>query len=147
MILKFNLPRYLTSKSILLSLLIHLIIFSAFIFVFPLKQERIRPELIFLGSILKQRDLIDQNRNLQSSNLPPAPQTFVTKHKKSNLYSPTDIHLTKPKSENMLTRPKATIKLTFPTTKNFQSQESLEIDDVGIDSHIPPYKPLKLEYK
>jgi len=49
--------KYLPLKTLVVSLLVHLIIFETFIFVFPVRSPEKKPNMIFLGSFLTAQDI------------------------------------------------------------------------------------------
>lgn len=50
--------RHLPAKALLLSILLHLIAFTSFVFTFPVRSVAHRPQFVFWGSILERRDVL-----------------------------------------------------------------------------------------
>ncbi len=50
--------RHLPAKALLLSILLHLIVFTVFVFTFPVRSVAHRPQFVFWGSILERRDVL-----------------------------------------------------------------------------------------
>lgn len=50
--------KHLPAKALLLSILLHLIVFMSFVFTFPVRSVVHRPQFVFWGSILERRDVL-----------------------------------------------------------------------------------------
>ena len=60
--------RYLPFKAFLLSLAVHLVALSTFIFTVPLSRVSFKPTFIFLGPILKPQDVGDSSQKEEGAN-------------------------------------------------------------------------------
>ena len=138
---------HLVIKSLLLSLLIHLIIFNTFIFVFPLIYESHKPKFIFLGSILKKRDIsISFNKPPTQTNQASKEFTYQKK-----------ININGPYHKRAASKPTLEIPIKQNDKKNIKSifdipfEEPPPSTDINEKSatqkNIEPYIPFKYYLK
>ncbi|HLF18497.1 MAG TPA: hypothetical protein VI749_06335 [Candidatus Omnitrophota bacterium] len=138
----FNIKN-LPSKSFLLSTLIHACVFNTFIIVWPLLPEAHKPNIIFLGSILQASDILMQTLPPSQQNGKPPSGIFFSAPQK-NLF---ESGLEKPVAKKDYTpQQKKTLKSTYEDTEQEeQGKQEIPLKDITINTHLEPYKPLRLK--
>ena len=132
--------------SLILSALVHLALFSSFIIVFFIPSAPMRPEFMFLGSILQKADVRETNTSLQ----PTSAKDVLKIHSIEKIYDIGDpASLSKdPTSKPILQKEKSSqekrvLKSRFPSPElEGASQEQKELD---IQTESIPYIPLRLK--
>ena len=131
-------------RTLLISFLIHLIVLSSFVFTFSGPQESYKPQMVFLGPILKRQDVVnDTAKDPQRVRPMGSKGTEVTfwPGKKTDVFTPSPLN--KPaSSEPSSSVPKMTLKSTFPVSINKKDKKPSRHE--GIDTLIRPYEPLRL---
>ncbi len=124
--------------SFLFSLACHLFFFSSFIVVLPLRPETPRPDIVFLGSILKEYD-IEWFNAIGEEFLPLAFSSQWQKNTREERLLPHAV-LNKPLVnlvKNVQT--KATLKESFLRETNQQAPKA----DIDLETTLPAYRPLR----
>ena len=129
--------------ALLISALFHLAVFNIFLFHFPVLQESMRPQFIFLGSILKFRDVnvFLQQEHFPSYHVALQQKTYLPPVPSS--HSTNEIQLKKPMTLNGYKKitPKSTFK-TFLIKRNAHHNPPPE--GIGIDTEEKFYNPLSI---
>ena len=133
-------------KSFLLALFLHIFFFSAFVFTFPKRFEGYKPQLISLGSILDQHDVVSVPGHSPGSSAEtkgPAGngiEKFVYEFFEMAQNPSRETDVSKPIfGEKILSQEKMSVKPMFG-----QGQAQAEIpDEPVVDYGISPYRPLR----
>ncbi len=131
--------------SLIISGLIHYGIMTKFTFSFPEKFNTKKPNLIFLGSILKNNELLivsDQRiRNKENKfMINNIPNSFL----KSRESPKKDIMLNKPTFSNNVTFDKESQKTTFELIREKpESSQNNPLEELENALKLEPYKPLR----
>ena len=138
----FNI-RDLPSKSFLLSIIVHVSILNIFIIVWPVLPEPHKPNIIFLGSILRASDILGQAIPQSQQNGRPANGVSFAVPQK-NLF---ETGLEKPAVEKKYTpQQKRTMKSAYEESpKNDKEEGKPSLKNMTIDAQLEPYKPLRLK--
>lgn len=148
---------HLPYTSVLLSVIIHLMIFNTFIFTFPLNPSAHKPNLIFLGPILKKLDVVQPQGAIKQKQQPvdaAAKNVFSTTRQVSGLMDKNKTTAQSPFMETTLKKPlldvekapqdKVTLKSTFEISEIKEPVSEQQTEEGGIDFKIAPYHPLRL---
>jgi hypothetical protein len=130
--------------SLLLAVIIHLGIFSIFIFSFPTTRESFKPQFVFLGSILKDQDI-------QPAYLPSQPKTVAgSSHLphvsiKPNQQPLPGLGSQKPDAAKaFFYSQKQHIKTMFNTELPKSKNLTHDLEEIGVQLDVKPYQPLTL---
>lgn len=148
---------HLPYTALVLSVIIHLMIFNTFIFTFPLNPSAHKPNLIFLGPILKKNDVVQPQGGIKQKQHPvdaAAKNMFSSTPQVSGLMDGKKITTPSPFIETTLKKPlldiendpqnKVTLKSTFELSEIKEQGSEQQIEDGEIDFKIAPYHPLRL---
>ncbi len=141
-------------KALFISLIVHLAVLNVFIFTVPLPRETFKPAFIFLGSILKQKDVGDiSSSGERTDEFLPVANDFFSEGAENFLYSPEGAGRRfiqgasrEPVSPGSVgTREKIVRKTLFDIPAGTK-QERVEpvADSIEADHEIAPYRPLGL---
>ena len=133
--------KFCASKSFILSVLIHAIIFYSIVFVFPVHPEPLKPKLVFLGPILKKQLL----PNISSQNNYNQKKHFVYENAKTSEHHFASLYIEKPKTEDMEKQKKTKLKSLFPLKNTNDEPVLKEKSTTRFDADITPYNTLKLK--
>ncbi len=148
--------RYLPLQSLFLSIFIHLMIFSIFVFTFPVSSISFKPTLIFLGSILHEEDLTTLYGLADGDNTPAQEvlsaaheELFVSSHEMisrpfGKIIEQKFVFLPSGDKNQVATHAKPTMKTTFPLPVLDASSQAPAATDSWDDHEAVPYKPLRL---
>lgn len=141
--------RLLVLSTLMISICIHLAAFSLFTFSFSDKPSPIKPKFVFLGSILKNQNLADGQKQERARpyNKPPSGPLIEPKGADKGPYNQAGTF--KPTLANNLDTPEKTIvKSTFlPEHTDQDNKFEQELKDMGISPHTEPYQPLLFHLK
>ena len=133
------------AKAIFISFFFHAAVLGTVIFSFTISPGYTKPFFVFLGSILPKQDFIIPGGNYAHTGTPiqSSPQMLmISKHP---LYP---APISKPSFErNISRRGKAALKTrAFSAADQPEDKNSSEMTkkNLGVESKIPPYAPLKL---
>ena len=133
-----------SGKFIILSASIHIFILFTFIFTFRNITEPFKPTIMFLGSILKEEEVVEGNEPQMSPQKLLASDTLQLLKTASNEHTFVRIELNKPLAPDPVTgETKSFIKSTFPTIQ--LPSGPTRSSNKGInDVPAMPYRPLQL---
>ena len=146
--------KFLTAASLLIAFLCHLVAFSLCIIVFPIDPASPKPIFFFLGSILKQNDLLSpefHNNDFLPDQNPLKPQ-FNEEDSIPMSFQPANNEptpfaigpLKKPLKEDLPDhQQKILIKSTFDSELEEPSGRDVEQSPHDPEIMIPAYKPLQ----
>jgi len=131
--------------AIFLSLLVHIAIFNTFIISFPKHPEAFKPKLIFLGSFLQKHETSEHGSLKQSetTKVPSKSHHFESVEINDNPFMQLETHKPFP-NEPSKSPEKRTIKTSFELPQLNDKKEDAEYQDIGIETDLPPYRPLGL---
>lgn len=135
------------TKAIILSLLLHLVVARLFIFVWPLKKENLKPEIVFFGAIVEKSELSDfTTREMdQRVILRPKHVTYQPSHTRAP-YANREV--TKPAYPDATPKlPKAVPKVSYMTDPVQKKKEETSPAATPFVSETPQYQPLRLNPK
>ncbi|MBF0523382.1 MAG: hypothetical protein HQL24_10060 [Candidatus Omnitrophica bacterium] len=132
-------------KALIFSFLAHLTIFSLFVFTLPIQKTPLKPNIFFLGAILKQNDVWPTETKRTLNGAPSTTERII----------PADIVKSPNVSINDTGIPKPLFFSTAGTKRAIKSsflekQESPKTDktdvlkELGIENDQEPYQPLIL---
>ncbi len=138
--------RYLPLKFFILSLLLHLIVFTSFVFIFPIGKIPFKPEFIFLGPILTQQDMRSGNLDKKDfhSQIAPDEWTYRTHSVSENpFFTPfTQKPFSQKGGDN--SEEKTILKSTFSIeSKIFKREKEADSESIGVDVGVEVYRPLR----
>ena len=147
--------RYLPFKAFLLSLAVHLVVLSTFIFTVPLSRVSFKPTFVFLGPILKQQDVGDISQGDAGANALLSPSKDPSGGNREDLFVLSENvgrrfiqgASRQPVSRSFVgTGEKIVMKSLFdmPADDLKQEQTGPVFDPVEAEREIAPYKPLGL---
>jgi len=133
-------------KSIVLSILLHLLFFNLIIFTFPVLSNKNKPRLSFLGSLLKYKDIsqviMGTEKNIKKE-IPP--QILSRMINKDNIKPFDEARIIKPlMNDAPQNHNKIISKSTFAMPKINKSEIESENSQIKIDYKPTRYIPLKL---
>ena len=136
--------RLLMVKSIVYSLLLHGLIFSSVVLVFPVLRESHKPGIIFLGSILQSSDLSDA-QPIEYKN-PAALQNLKKIENPSSLYEG-GVQKPERKPENNPLQKRTLKENDFDEAEPKPKEGGMLApgEELTIEQSIEPYKPLRLK--
>ena len=138
--------KLLLGKTLVLSFLLHLIVFNSFSFTLSTKFENRKPEFIFLGPILKK-----QNVSIMPSEKNNAFNYFTSDdliHKtvQGSQKNPPDITVRKPFLRDSINpQHKTTLKPHLQMTEKSIEHKPNEPSPFEIDLPMAPYRSLRLQ--
>lgn len=141
---------HLPAASLLLSVILHVAVFHTLIFTFPLNPAAHKPNLIFLGPILKKVDVAQSKETItQKQPLHLAGAAGIMDKTKTTTPSPfRETALPKPFMEAAgAAGEKVTLKSTFEIPQINAPAGGQDMKEEGIDLKIAPYHPLRLRRK
>ena len=146
--------KILATISFLIAFLCHLVLFNLCVIVFAIDAAPPKPNLFFLGTILKQSDLLPASS--PKNGFWTGTRPFTSDVRKSSLpdmdYQP-KLRETNPFSIRPISKPipgeipdsrqKVIVKSTFDTMLTEPSEKGKERGEDNPEPLIPPYKPLQ----
>lgn len=133
--------------SLLLSIFFHLLVIKIFIFVFPIIQESHKPKLVFLGSILKNKDIDNISFNKPPTQTKKASSEFAY-HKTISTTSPYEKPFIKPRLQDAsMAKEKLNTKITFEISSERTEPEPPEEKKEKMDEKYESYIPLRYYLK
>ena len=149
--------RYLPIQSLFLSLLIHLTIFSVFVFTFPVYSASFKPTFVFLGSILQQEDMGTPRGQDGPAKEYASSVQDVLNAVNQELFNSSQEAVGRPFgrlverkpvfSKPLTTNEKATLKSTFTLPALGTTAAEDATSDGLTDYETVPYNPLRLPYR
>ncbi len=135
-------------RSFIVSFFLHLIIFSAFIFVLPARFNFPKPMFVFLGPILKSQNIVGLGAKGKKAKINVSLRKFVYGVQEKRAFSVMGVDKKWAQaSKEFIDPPKRSLKSFFGM--NGQTQHSLkdnrksDLKDIGVDMDTTPYHPLK----